>query len=345
LKILTTQPKSFHPAWLKTVTVLPGWAEYARKRGRKNRISLVPGDLRWAWRLFAASKTYSAVATGSEHSALAFAILQKVFRRRPVPHILLECMWNEPPRGPRAWLRRSYLKMIAGCVDRIVVWSSRQVSAYETILGGRDEKFVFVPYHNSFYGIEHRVFDGGYIFAGGDSNRDYGLLIEAVRHLPIRVVIASRNRALFQSLEIPSNVEILTATRGEFCQYVAGASIVVVPMRGGLLHSGGHQTYVNAMGCGKPVVVADDSGADEYIENGMDGFVVPPGDVRAMRECLARLVTDEELRGRIGRNAETAARRYTMERYTGEIAAIVEKVSNDRLPLETDVLAGRGSIA
>jgi glycosyltransferase involved in cell wall biosynthesis len=59
---------------------------------------------------------------------------------------------------------------------------------------------------------------------------------------------------------------------------MAGARLVVLPLKGGLLHSGGQQTYLNAMALGKPVIVADDCGADEYIMHNVTGIVLVPGD-------------------------------------------------------------------
>ncbi|MBA2497439.1 MAG: glycosyltransferase family 4 protein [Acidimicrobiia bacterium] len=78
---------------------------------------------------------------------------------------------------------------------------------------------------------------------------------------------------------------------------------------------------MEAMAIGVPVV-ADDAGAfGEIIDDGRSGFVVPPGDDRALSDGVRRLVTDDELNRRMGR----AARRRMAEHYDARVttAALV----------------------
>ncbi len=58
--------------------------------------------------------------------------------------------------------------------------------------------------------------------------------------------------------------------------------------------------YLEAMACGLPVVGCSGSGASEVIHPGETGFLVPPGDERALAEVLIRLLRDGELRRRVG---------------------------------------------
>ncbi|MFF2375188.1 glycosyltransferase family 4 protein [Streptomyces xiamenensis] len=69
-------------------------------------------------------------------------------------------------------------------------------------------------------------------------------------------------------------------------------------------------TIVEAMRCGLPVVSTDcPNGPREIIEDGVDGLLVPVGDPRALAAGLERLMADEALRRRMGRQAlENAAR-------------------------------------
>ena len=64
--------------------------------------------------------------------------------------------------------------------------------------------------------------------------------------------------------------------------------IVVIPM-GGHLHSGGQQTFLNAMAVGKPVIVTDPVGASSYIEHGITGLLVSLGDKIRLGEALQYL--------------------------------------------------------
>ena len=61
------------------------------------------------------------------------------------------------------------------------------------------------------------------------------------------------------------------------------------------------RTVLEAMACGKPVVVTDAGGTREAVVNGQHGFVVPARDPMALAGKLRILMEDEGLRARMGR--------------------------------------------
>jgi glycosyltransferase involved in cell wall biosynthesis len=69
-------------------------------------------------------------------------------------------------------------------------------------------------------------------------------------------------------------------------------------------------TVVEAMACGRPVVVTNVGGVAEAV--GEAGFVVPPRDHRAAADAMVRLLLDAPLRHRLG----TLARARVLERFT-----------------------------
>lgn len=71
---------------------------------------------------------------------------------------------------------------------------------------------------------------------------------------------------------------------------------------------------LEAMAAGLPVVASAVGGIPDIIEDGVHGFLVPPGDVNALSDALGRLLADEELRIRMG----MAGRRRIIERYVPE---------------------------
>ena len=58
------------------------------------------------------------------------------------------------------------------------------------------------------------------------------------------------------------------------------------------------------MSQGHPVVVTNNGGQREYVSQGQDGLLVPPGDAQALAEAIARLVDDSALRQRLGKQAK-----------------------------------------
>jgi glycosyltransferase involved in cell wall biosynthesis len=83
------------------------------------------------------------------------------------------------------------------------------------------------------------------------------------------------------------------------------AAVVVVPSR----REGYGMVAREAMAHGRPVVATAVGGLRDAIEDGVDGLLVPPGDVSALRAAVERLLADPELRRRLGAAAREKARR------------------------------------
>lgn len=82
-------------------------------------------------------------------------------------------------------------------------------------------------------------------------------------------------------------------------------------------------TIVEAMRCGLPVVSTDcPHGPAEIIDNGVDGRLVPTGDVDSIAEALLDLINDDELRQRMGRAALEGSARFDPSRVAGRYESL-----------------------
>jgi glycogen(starch) synthase len=70
---------------------------------------------------------------------------------------------------------------------------------------------------------------------------------------------------------------------------------------------------LEAMACGTPVVATGTGGSGEYLEDGWNCLVFPPGDADALAGCLSRLGQDAQLRARIVLGGTATAQRLTMD--------------------------------
>jgi glycosyltransferase involved in cell wall biosynthesis len=89
------------------------------------------------------------------------------------------------------------------------------------------------------------------------------------------------------------------------------------------VHAARADTFPNvvleALACGTPVVATAVGGIPEQVEDGVTGFLVPPGDAEAMAAAVVALLADEALRKRFGENAAQEARkRFDLDRQVNE---------------------------
>ena len=75
------------------------------------------------------------------------------------------------------------------------------------------------------------------------------------------------------------------------------------------------KVIIEGMASGRPVIATAAGGAVEIIRDGIDGLLVPPGNVEALTATLRRLVADPQLRRKLaegGRARSRAFRAVTM---------------------------------
>ena len=95
------------------------------------------------------------------------------------------------------------LRLAAKSVARFVVWASHEVEDYARAFGLPKEKLEYVPFHTTLHDYAYEVRDDGYLFAGGNFDRDYRTLIEAVRDLPLPVWIATTRPEQLAGVSLP----------------------------------------------------------------------------------------------------------------------------------------------
>ncbi len=88
---------------------------------------------------------------------------------------------------------------------------------------------------------------------------------------------------------------------------------------------------VEAMGCGKPVIVSNAGGARELIEEELTALTHAPGDVSALAQQIERLAVGETLRARLGAAGRSeAARRFDGRRLARELTGLYRACRNER---------------
>ena len=278
-----------------------------------------------ALRLFARRRRCQGVVTDGGPTGQFFAGLQALCPWGRKPHVMIDCLWERSPSPFVHWLKKLRVWSAARSVDRFVVWAGHEVEDFAQAFDLPREKFQYVPFHTTLHDCDYDVRDGGYIFAGGNSDRDYRTLVEAVRPLGAPTWIATTRSDLLSGVLIPDHVRVEGTTPENFRAAMAAARVVVVAMRKGTLRSGGQQTCLNAMLLGKPTIAVGRRWAVDFIDDGVNGLIVDYEDPEGMRNALRRLLEDPAAARRMGERARARAGEFTTPRCMETIYNLVKQ--------------------
>jgi glycosyltransferase involved in cell wall biosynthesis len=129
---------------------------------------------------------------------------------------------------------------------------------------------------------------------------------------------ALRDRlGLRERIELPGLVHDVSRLLAQADLYVLASRREVFPM-----------ALCEAMASGVPAVAMEyRPGVRELVHDGIDGVVVPPGDVPALATAMARLMDDPVERQRLGRRAVDIVDRYGVDRILSLWDALLRSVA------------------
>ena len=104
---------------------------------------------------------------------------------------------------------------------------------------------------------------------------------------------------------------------------MAAADVFVFPS----LFEGSAVVTYEALACGLPSVVTPSAGS--VVRDGLEGFVVPPGDVEALAARMEELGNDPDLRAALSSAARARAESFHWPRYHAAVVAAVSSVLPD----------------
>jgi glycosyltransferase involved in cell wall biosynthesis len=149
--------------------------------------------------------------------------------------------------------------------------------------------------------------------------RDRPWQLELIGDGPLQPAVEEQARRL----GLDRQVQFL-GVRRDVAERLARSQLFVLATR----WEGFPYTTLEAMRAGLPVIASDVGGVREAVAHGETGFLVPRGDVEALRRRLSELLAAPELRRRLGaagrRSFETT---FTFERMIDKTAAVYQAVA------------------
>jgi len=168
-----------------------------------------------------------------------------------------------------------------------------------------------------------------------DSNRKgVSFLLQAFQRLsdeklPCKLTIIgdgpyrSRLEQLAEDLNL-NNIEFLGhIPNAQLPIHYNHADIFVLPS----CAEGMSNVILEAMACGLPVVATNVGGNPELVQNGETGFLVPPENVDALYDSLVKLLSDKNLRERMGRSGrKTVEEFFTWDKIAEDYHKLYESI-------------------
>ncbi len=104
--------------------------------------------------------------------------------------------------------------------------------------------------------------------------------------------------------------------------YYSAAEAVVVPSH----YESFGMVALEAMACGTPVVASQVGGLAFLVQDGVTGFTVPVDEPQALADRLSTLLSDPDLRLRMGRQAAEFARGYGWDQIAARIITVYQEL-------------------
>lgn len=262
------------------------------------------------------TRRYDLLVAWESKVGIPLAILRQLTGRRHPPFVILTFTPGETP--PRLY---ALIRIALKAVDHVTVLTQAEIEVYSRLLDLPTSQISLCLLGTyDLYPDGPPVSQGAsnppYIHASGRSARDYRTLARAAEDLPAEVVIHGRGYN-FTGLAVPPNVSIgELVPREEYHRIVRDAAVEVVPLQDIPAPVGSSQV-VFAMMMGKAIVATRTGSTIDYIEHGVTGLLVRPGDADEMRAAIRYLLDHRAEAEAMGR----AARRRFEERHTFEAFA------------------------
>ena len=260
-------------------------------------------------------------------SGFSYALLRRWLVKQGPPLVILTLGLRGPLKR-LVWLRRRF----AQGLDYATVPTRCEQGRYAQILGLPSERLIHCP-----IGVRDLFHDlppappGDFIFSGGQSGRDYRTLLEAVTGLPIPLVVNAPLSAS-RRLPKPGNVTFNNLLpRPQYRDLHRAARFVVVPLQP-VDEAVGLTAILTGLAAGRAIVSSQTPAAQEYLDDGKTGLLVPPGDVQALRKAILHLWEHSELCEQMGRRArQVYEERYNFTSFAFRTHQILTKIYQDSL--------------
>ena len=233
--------------------------------------------------------------------------------------------------------RRHPLRKLLNALDR---WATRRALLRGHALARADvpmlaehynlpaDRFVYVPWPLQAIGAPAELPPAPtepLVLCAGRAYCDWETVFAAARGAgwPLVVVCGGGDLRRVKRLARGTEVEVLSdIPREQLLGILSRAMVSIVGMKEKRT-SQGHIRLADARSYGAAIVASDVMGVADYVEHEQTALLVPPGDPRALRDAVDRLLADDTLRERLRRRAYESTLAYGPDHYLAAVTDLV----------------------
>lgn len=152
-------------------------------------------------------------------------------------------------------------------------------------------------------------------------------LLEAIKHfdndkVSLKLIGKYNNKNNLFSEYMDRCEFVGVVTHDKVAEYCEEADIMILPSLG----EGFSLSILEALGCGLPVICTTNSGADDAIKNGYNGFIIPIGSIEEIVDKIQWFLDNKNDIKKMSNNALKSVENYTWERYEININNILKHI-------------------
>lgn len=225
------------------------------------------------FKIFLNRRKYVSVLAWQQFYGLVLAFYFKLFRVRQAPEITVMTFIYKQKESFLGLIYGKFIRFVvkSGYIKRFIVFSKSEQEYYAELFGVSKENFVVETLGiQDVYGIVgSRILDEKYFLAAGRSNRDYGFLKNAWQNQDkLKIICDTCKETDTEHIKYLKN-----CYHKEFVQELSDCYAVIVPLQDEKISSG-QLVILQAMMLKKPVIVTKNDTVIDYVEDGIDGFII-----------------------------------------------------------------------
>jgi len=229
-----------------------------------------------------------------------------------------------PPESTWSRLACHVKKLLLRRVD-LFIFYFKDLHGYAKFYGITPTRSRYVPFKVNLYDLATPIKEapntGSYVLAAGRSHRDLKTFVEAMHQVPYPGILLvqdpnslSEHGSEIPNFALPSNLRLVRddGQWESWLSFLAGAKIVVIPVKPTAISAAGIGTYLEAMALGKCVIITECPATRGILSN--QAVIIPPGDPTAMAKAIRRAWEEEAFRQQFAKAGQHYAQACGNER-------------------------------